>query len=120
MSEQRTQKRIFPQQQPAGLPAKQVTDVTIIQAPTVNTLTADALSIIQTEIARYKHKSNAGKLDQADHRIIQGYLKSLSELDRVNRARDEDMDLANATDEEIVQLIENLRNKKSKATGEQK
>jgi hypothetical protein len=111
MSEPRPQKRIFPVQSPEGVPAKQVTDVSIILAPTVNTLTSDALSIIQTEIARYKHKSNAGKLDQADHRIIQGYLKSLAELDRVQRGRDDDMDLANATDEELLKMVESLRTK---------
>lgn len=113
MSETRAPKRIFPTQPPVGLPAKQVTDVTIILAPTVNTLTSDALSIIQTEIARYKKKSNDGKLDQADHRIIQGYLKSLSELDRVNRGREDDMDLANMNDKELLELVDNLRNKKA-------
>jgi hypothetical protein len=105
------QRRIFPSQASSPAP-RQVTDVSIVLAPTVNTLTADALSIIQTEIARYKHKSNAGKLDQADHRIIQGYLKSLSELDKSVRSREDDMDLANATDEELLKMVDALRSKK--------
>lgn len=116
MSESRPPKRIFSVPPGSPVQAKQVTDVSIILAPTVNTLTSDALSIIQTEIARYKHKSNAGKLDQADHRIIQGYLKSLAELDRVNRGREDDMDLANATDEELLKMVDQLRTKKETKT----
>lgn len=111
MSE-RPPKRIFAVPPGSPVKAKEITDVSIILAPTVNTLTSDALSIIQTEIARYKHKSNAGKLDQADHRIIQGYLKSLAELDRISRGHADDMDLANATDEELLKMVEALKSKK--------
>jgi len=112
MSEIKLPKRIFPKPQDTSIAPRHVSDVTIVLAPTINTLTSDALSIIQTEIARYKHKSNAGKLDQADHRIIQGYLKSLSELDKSNRAREDDMDLANASDDELLKLVESLKAKK--------
>ena len=108
MSEQRP-KRIIPM---GKSPIHRV-EANIILAPDVNTLLGDALSVIASEILRFKHKSDQNKaLDLAESRVLQGYIKSLTDLSRESRERENDMDLANASDEELLKTVEQIRQKK--------
>lgn len=110
MSEQeRAPKRIIPM----NAPQHRIHDANIVVTPSISTLLEDALSVISSEILRFKHKSGQGKaLDLAESRVLQGYIKSLTELAKESREREDDMDLANATDEELLKLVEQMKSKK--------
>jgi hypothetical protein len=79
--------------------------------PDAATLLDDALSVVATEVIKFKRKSMdpMKALDLSEARVLQGYIKSLVELCKEQREREEAMDLANKSDEEIVALVEKLR-----------
>ena len=92
---------------------------TLVQ-PSVQGLLDDALGVIGSEIVRLKLKAQAiGKKDEpqglnaSEARMIQGYVKSLVELSRESRERSDDMDLANMDDEELLSLMDAVREKKA-------
>lgn len=74
--------------------------------PSVDAMIADALSVVQTEIAKYKSKVAQGRsLDSREAKTMQGYIKSLVELSREDRERSTAEDLSNLSTEELAALI---------------
>lgn len=76
-------------------------------------LLQDALSILQSEIVNMKAKVMKGqKLDLSEARVLTSYIKSLTDIMKEQRERESEMDLANMSDSELLQLVENLRKSK--------
>mgnify|MGYP007089350589 CR=1 FL=1 len=72
----------------------------------------DALGIIVTEIVKYRHKVNRGSsLNIQEARVLQGYIKSLVELSKESRERENNADLANLSDEELANLVTTMLKK---------
>jgi len=85
--------------------------------PPVEGLIADALQVIQTEIVRFSSKTKRGQsLDLKEARVLQGYIKALVELSRETRERVKDQDFSSMSDEELVNLLGALLEKR-KSTG---
>lgn len=92
----------------------------VLDVPEAETLIADALRIIQNQITQIATQSNRlivqGKtLGLAEARVLQGYIKSLVELSKEARERAKDDNLANMSDEELLELAQLLIAKKIKA-----
>lgn len=76
--------------------------------PSVDAMIADALHTVQMEITKYKTKVAQGRsLDVREAKTLQGYIKSLVDLDRADRERTKDADLSQLTTEELLALIGN-------------
>jgi hypothetical protein len=81
----------------------------------------DALSVVNSEIIRFKYKvqtnptENKG-LTPNEARMLQGYIKSLVDLSKEARERADEMDLANMTDEELIDMVEILKKKKEQSS----
>lgn len=102
---------------PAQRPQASISTISLV--PDAPTLIDDALSVIATEIVKFKAKVGTGKsLDLAEARVLQGYIRSLVELCREQREREDAMDLASKTDAEIVALVDKLRAQKLAALAE--
>lgn len=82
----------------------------IIQVtPTADSLMNDALSIIGSELSKYKSKSVRGvHLDPKEARIVQGYIDALAKLKKEEREAARQHDLSNLSDEELLQLATSL------------
>jgi hypothetical protein len=105
----RPQRRIIV---PEKVEKVQPSSISII--PDAPTLIQDALSVIATEIVKYKAKVSGGKsLDLNEGRLLNNYIKSLCELSRESREREADMDWASMSDTDILALVEKLRNRGS-------
>lgn len=73
----------------------------------------DAKIIIAAELARYRQKVLKGiSLDLKESRVIQGYLSELTKLQREEREEARAADLSNLTDEEMLQLAQQVLTKK--------
>lgn len=97
----RKTKRVF-------LPSKkpQIDESRVILVPSVDNLLNDTLSVIGFEIARlYKKSQGPTPLDAAEARILQGYIRSLTELSRESRERDKHADVANMEDDDLVKYF---------------
>jgi hypothetical protein len=84
----------------------------------VQDLLDDALSVVSYEIIRLKQKVMKDPikgLDLRESKILQGYVKSLVDLSREERERASDADFTNMTDDELMQLVENLKQKRALA-----
>lgn len=80
--------------------------------PDAPTLIQDALSVIATEIVKFKVKVSKGQsLDINEGRLLNNYIKSLCDLSRETREREADMDLANMDDESLLSLVQKLQAK---------
>jgi hypothetical protein len=78
----------------------------------VQGLLNEALSILQTEISSIKQSTKGGRrLTLAEGRVLNSYIKSLTEMSKEIRGRDDDADLANLSDEQLLELVGNLTNK---------
>ena len=108
MSEQRLKQRAI------VVPALgRIKEANLVIEPTVANLLIDAMSVVGTEILRFKYKVAGGKgLELNEARVLQGYIKSLTDLSKETREREDEMDLASASDDELITMIENLRAKK--------
>lgn len=112
MSTDSTNRRI---RLPATRPQAAQSQVSLV--PSAPVLIEDALSVIATEIVKFKAKVHTGKsLDLAEARVLNGYIRSLVELCKEQREREDAMDLASKTDAEIVALVDQLRATKKAAT----
>jgi hypothetical protein len=107
MSEENKRRIIMP------VRAERPKDVTVVLEPIVPTLLQDALSVLATEITRFKHKTSQNKpLDVNEARVLQGYIRSLVELAKEQREREDNMDLSNMNDQELLALVDQLRAKR--------
>jgi hypothetical protein len=99
MSENRPTKRILVQSAPKSQP-------TLAVKADAERIMDDLLSIIETEVIKYKHITSTGKsLDLKEARVLQGYAKCLSELLKEQRERQDDQKWGDMTTEEIVALV---------------
>jgi len=65
----------------------------------------DAKMIIAAELAKYRSKALKGvSLDLKEARVVQGYLDSLTKLQKEEREHSRAQDLSNLSDEELMQL----------------
>lgn len=87
-----------------------ITEAKFSLQPDVQTLLNDALTVVAAEIIKLRQKSSKElrPLDLAESRVLQGYVKSLVELSRENRERDDERDLSNMTDAELLSLAQKL------------
>ncbi len=108
MSEENKRRIIMPPRA-----AERMKDVTVVLEPMVPTLLQDALSVLATEITRFKHKTSKNEpLNANEARVLQGYIRSLVELAKEQRERQDDMDLSNLTDQELLSMVDDLRKKR--------
>lgn len=76
--------------------------------PSVDSMMADALGVIQLEITKFKTKVAQGRsLDSREAKTLQGYIKSLVELSREDRERLKEQDLSALSTEELLALLGN-------------
>lgn len=93
-------------------PMSRALDSIIIKEPSVPELIRDALSVVNEEIIRFKHKSKEGKaLALQEARVLQGYIKALVDLSKERRELADEADLANMSDTELLKLFEKLKGK---------
>jgi t-SNARE complex subunit (syntaxin) len=79
----------------------------ILSAPLADTLIADALLIIQAEMVKFKRIANTGKhLSAEEGRLLNHYIKSLTELSREQREQDKKANLDGMTTEELIALLQ--------------
>lgn len=86
--------------------------------PSVDSMMADALGVIQLEITKFRTKVAQGRsLDSREAKTLQGYIKSLVDLSREDRERIKEQDLSQLSTEELLALLGNkvpqLEGKKS-------
>lgn len=80
-----------------------------IAIPTLDSLIANGLSIIGSELDKYQSKVQRGiTLDLKEARVIQGYLETMTKLSKEAREAARAQDLADLSDEELVQLAAQL------------
>lgn len=114
--ETRPKRRIIENKSP------QVREVPVLAVPSVQSLLDDALGVVGSEIVRLKFKTMKAAGDKSappglnatEARMLQGYIRSLVELSKEAREREDEMDLANMTDDELIELVDNLRQKKER------
>lgn len=88
----------------------------VVEVPQADLLIADALRIIQNEMVQFATKSRNGKsLSLSEARVLQGYIKSLTDLSKESRERAKQDDLSNMTDEELVSAMQSLLQKSAKS-----
>ncbi len=69
----------------------------------------DAKMIIAAELARYRGKAMKGvSLDLKEARVVQGYLDSLTKLQKEEREHARAQDLSNLNDEELMQIAQQV------------
>lgn len=86
-----------------------VSQVTVVDEPDAPTLMRDALGVVADEILRFKKNSSKRALSLAESRVLQGYIKCLVDMQRESREKDESMDLANLSNDEILKLVEKMK-----------
>jgi len=80
--------------------------------PSTDLLLHDAKLIIASELAHYRSKISRGSnLDLKEARVIQGYLDTLTKLQREEREAARQHDLSNLSDEELLQLANDVFSK---------
>lgn len=85
------------------LPKREESKVQVIND--TDLLLNDAKVIIAAELAHYRSKASRGiSLDLKEARVIQGYLDSLTKLQKEEREQARAEDLSNLSDEELMQL----------------
>ena len=87
------------------LPPK--TKVSVINS--TDDLLNDAKMIIAAELAKYRSKASKGvSLDLKEARVVQGYLDSLTKLQREEREQARASDLSALSNEELLQLASDV------------
>ena len=79
----------------------------VVNGPDVERLISDAYSIIELELVKFKTTVKSGRsLDAEQGRLLNGYIRSLTELSKEQRDRDKGTDLSNLSLEEIIALLQ--------------
>lgn len=101
-------KKIYPKKQNM-IPYGGSASGALILPPNTETMLNDALKIMSNEISKMSAKSNRGaSLDNNEHRVLQGYVKSLVEINKELREMSKKDDLSALTNEELVELLKAL------------
>ena len=78
----------------------------LVVQPSVESLIADALNVIQQEITKFSYKVNKGQtLAPGEARIFQGYIKSLTDMAKESREAAKHEDLGDMTNDEIIRTL---------------
>lgn len=89
------------------IPKRNEKQITVVN-DTENLLN-DAKMIIAAELARYRGKAMKGvSLDLKEARVVQGYLDSLTKLQKEEREQARSQDLSNLNDDELMQLAQQV------------
>lgn len=100
---------------PDPLPHPQFNSDNIVALPSVERLISDALSVISSDIVRFKKKVSADRsLELGEARVLQGHIRALVELSREAREREKTKDLSNMSDEELLEAIKIITANKEK------
>lgn len=78
-------------------------------APNLGALLQDGLTVFQTEILKLKKKSNQiGSLSPTDANVLQGYMKTLTQMAKEVRERDKEAaeQTSNLSDAELIAALE--------------
>lgn len=99
-------------------PVKRLVAPEVLQSPSVDALIADAMSIIEMELLKFKAKVRRGlSLEAEEGRLLNGYIKSLVELSKEDRALQVGTDFSKLSSEEIADLLK-LTPRQIKGTSE--
>lgn len=99
------------------LPEKknQVKPAEVVVVPTLNSLMNDAMSIIGSELSRYRSKTAKGvSLDLKEARVIANYMDTLTRASKEAREQARAEDLSELSNEELLQLATQLASKAPK------
>jgi len=80
----------------------------VTTVPTITNLIADAIGTIELEIIKFRAKVQRGQsLDTSEARTLTGYVKALTELDKMRREFDKEAEqnLSKMSDEELINLL---------------
>lgn len=79
----------------------------IIILPELQEVLDDAASIVQTELAKLRRRSEVGSIpmDLDTARVLQGYIKSAIDLSKEARERDKDSDADDMSDREVLEMF---------------
>ena len=88
----------------------------VVVLPALQNMMDDALQTLSAEIVRFRNKSVRERtaLTPNEARVLQGYIKSLVDLSKESREREDDNDLSKLSDDELLALVEGLRAKKER------
>lgn len=93
------------------LPKKtnQVDEAETVVIPSLQSLISDAMAIMGSELAQYRSKTKRGiTLDLKEARVVTGYLDALTRCSKEAREQARAEDLADLSDEELMQLATQL------------
>lgn len=89
-------------------PTKHILTHQTISQPSVDKLIADAMSTLELELLRLRQKAQRGAALLPDEgRLLNGYIKALTELAREDREQQKGTDLSGLSTEEIIKLLQN-------------
>lgn len=78
----------------------------LLTAPLADTLIADALLIIQSEMVKFSKTAKSGQhLTAEEGRLLNGYIKSLTELSKEQREQDKQAKLGDMSTAEILAAL---------------
>ena len=81
----------------------------LVVVPTLNSLMNDALAIVGAELSGYRNKTKRGvSLDLKEARVVTGYLDALTRASKESREQARAEDLADLTNEELLQLASQI------------
>jgi hypothetical protein len=88
---------------------KIVTQIQSLSNTNTDVLMEDAKQIIASELTRYRDKARKGvTLDLKEARVVQGYLDSLTKLQKEEREQSRAQDLGNLSNEELMLLAQQV------------
>jgi hypothetical protein len=80
----------------------------MVVMPPVEGLIADALQIISAELRKFNSKVSRGaSLSPEEGRLLNGYIKGLTDMSKEQRERDKDANLGDLSTEELINLLKN-------------
>lgn len=96
-------------------PVRRIITNQIMVVPEADKLIDDAMRIIQNELVKFAKMSKETKtLSLAEARVLQGYVKSLTELSKESRERAKADDPSQMSDEQLVEAMQTLLKKSPK------
>jgi hypothetical protein len=104
---QKSKKIILPPK--SKTPSYKKSDIVLL--PELEAVLTDAASIVSTELAKLRRRSEIGStpMDNESARVLQGYIKSAIDLSKENRERDKESNTDNLSDTEVLNMfLENL------------
>lgn len=89
-------------------PGQMIHSGNVLVMPSLDQIIAEALNTVSGEVTKLSLKSRMSSLDNNEHRILQGYVKNLIEVNKELREQDKNKDLEDLTDTELLDMILDL------------